>query len=363
MLPNEAQDYETGISHFKSYALSGERVQEHVVPSTVEKSEQSRLDYYDVVGHGHLMKYITASAAGAHNILMIGPPGCGKSMIAKRLPSILPELTKDEAIEVMAIQSVSGSLGVDHGNLTRPFRAPHYNTSPNAIIGGGTYAMPGEISLAHNGVLFLDELPEFSRQTIDALRQPLEDHVVTIARVKQSNTFPANFMLVAAMNPCRCGHYGTGACKCSPTEVRKYRQRISGPIYDRIDIQKYLSKVDVMKKHDDSERMHSADIRDQVLQARAIQEKRFKDVLGVSTNAQMETMHIKTFCKLDSECETLMENTYAKYPFSVRSYNKIMNLSRTFADIGGSEKIRKEDVISALMARDLDKEDAMRLGD
>ncbi|MBE0450946.1 MAG: ATP-binding protein, partial [Clostridia bacterium] len=172
-----------------------------------------------------------------------------------------------------------------------------------------------------------------------------------------------NFMLVAAMNPCRCGHYGTGACKCSPSEVRKYRQRISGPIYDRIDIQKYLGKVDVMQKHDDSKRMRSADIRKQVLEARAIQERRFKDVPGVSTNAQMETMHIKRFCKLDSECETLMENTYAKYPFSARSYNKIMNLSRTFADIGGSDKIRKEDVISALMARDLDKEDAMRLGD
>jgi magnesium chelatase family protein len=231
------------------------------------------------------MKYITAAAAGAHNMLMIGPPGCGKSMIAKRFPSILPDLTKDEAIEVMAIQSVSGTLGDYKGSLTRPFRAPHYNTSPNAIIGGGTYAMPGEISLAHNGVLFLDELPEFSRQTIDSLRQPLEDHVVTVARVKQTNTYPANFMLIAAMNPCKCGHYGTGACKCSPSDVRKYRQRISGPIYDRMDIQKYLGKVDVMKRELDDDRLSSADIRLRVLEARRIQEVRFKDIPGIRTNA------------------------------------------------------------------------------
>jgi len=338
-------------------------IYEHTLEKVDHMSEPSRFDFIDVVGHGHMMKYITAAAAGAHNMLMIGPPGCGKSMIAKRFPSILPDLTKDEAIEVMAIQSVSGTLGEYKGSLTRPFRAPHYNTSPNAIIGGGTYAMPGEISLAHNGVLFLDELPEFSRQTIDSLRQPLEDHVVTVARVKQTNTYPANFMLIAAMNPCKCGHCGTGACKCSPSDVRKYRQRISGPIYDRMDIQKYLGKVDVMKRESDDDRLSSAAIRLRVLEARRIQEVRFEDVPGIRTNAQMESMHIKSYCKLDVECEALMQKTYEKYPFSARSYNKIMNLSRTFADMDGAKDIRKSDVVSALMARDLDKEDALKIGD
>lgn len=318
-------------------------------------------DFADVYGHDHIMKYITATAAGNHNLLLIGPPGCGKSMIAKRIPSILPELSEEEALEVMTIQSVAGLLEANKGSMIRPFRAPHYNTSPNAIIGGGVNAMPGEISLAHNGVLFLDELPEFSKQTIDALRQPLEDRCVTVARVKQTNTFPANFMLVAAMNPCKCGHFGTGICKCSNGDVNRYRQRISGPVYDRLDIQKYLGVVNIFEDRTGKNKISSKSIREKVIFARTIQYERFKNVKGIRTNSQMETKHINEFCALDNMCLELMEETYAKQSFSVRSYNKILGLARTFADLDSSSNIRREDLISALLGRDMEKENTLKL--
>ncbi len=316
----------------------------------------SQPDFIDVYGHDHIMKFITAAAAGNHNLLMIGPPGCGKSMIAKRIPSILPELSEEEALEVMTIQSVAGTIGDYKGSLIRPFRSPHYNTSPNAIIGGGANAMPGEISLAHNGVLFLDELPEFSRQTIDSLRQPLEDRVVTVARVKQTNTFPSNFMLVAAMNPCKCGHFGTGTCTCSPGDVLKYRQRVSGPVYDRLDIQKYLGIVNLFEKQSFSDKFSSKNIRQRVISARQLQTKRFKNINNIRTNSQMETKHISEFCVLNSECRDIIEKSYEKQAFSVRSYNKILGLARTFADLDDSTEIRQADIVAALHGRDLEKE-------
>jgi len=330
---------------------------------TESRALKSRLDFADVKGHGALMHYVMAAAAGAHNMLLIGPPGCGKSMIAKRIPSILPDLTEEEAIEVLAIHSVAGSTvhNNNHENF-RPFRSPHYNTSPNAIIGGGINAMPGEISLAHNGVLFLDELPEFSRQTVDALRQPLEDRIVTVARVRQTNTFPANFMLIAAMNPCKCGYYGSNNCKCSPNEVRKYRQRISGPIYDRMDIQKYMSKVDFMADSLESSSLSSTDMKNKVIAARNIQTKRFKGLSGIRANSQMDTQLTGQFCKLNSECQSYLNSAYEKMPFSARSYNKILNLARTFADLDAAENLRLTDIIAALMGRDLEKEEMLNIG-
>lgn len=313
-------------------------------------------DFKDVKGHAHLMRFVTAAAAGGHNLLLMGPPGCGKSMIAKRIPSILPNLDDDEMLEVMAIYSVTGLLKQQKILRERPFRAPHYNTSANAIIGGGANATPGEISLAHNGVLFLDELPEFSRQTLESLRQPLEDRVVTIARVRQTNTFPANFMLVAAMNPCPCGHHGNDRCQCSPFDIRRYRQRISGPILDRLDIQKFLGTVDFMKTELEVPSISSAEIKECVLKARKIQSERYKKIGRIRTNAQMESAEIIEYCQLDSEGTTVLQKAYERHRFSARTYHKILKIARTFADLEGSEHILKNHLVWALMARDLQKE-------
>ena len=229
----------------------------------------------------------------------------------------------------------------------RPYRAPHYNISLNALIGGGIHALPGEISLAHNGVLFLDELTEFSRQTIEALRQPLEDRVVTVARVRQTNTFPANFMLIGAMNPCKCGHYGTGTCICTPNDVLKYRNRISGPIYDRMDIQKYLSKVDFRSNAASGVKYSSKEMKEKVLRAREVQQARFKNIKGIRTNSQMDSKMNDEFCNLDDECQAFMSKAYEQTHFSARSYNKILNLARTFADLDESEVIRLSDLTAS----------------
>ena len=340
-----------------------ERRLKYKEPDLCPRKKQSKPsgDYAEVLGQNHMMGYITAAAAGNHNLLMIGPPGCGKSMIAKRFPSILPDLSEEEMLEVMIIQSVAGLLKDSQSLLSRPFRAPHYNTSPNAIIGGGTNAMPGEISLAHNGVLFLDELPEFSRQTIDALRQPLQDRCVTVARVRQTNTFPASFLLLAAMNPCKCGYLGSSQCVCSVKDIKKYRQRVSGPIYDRLDIQKYLGQVNIMALDQQTSSHTSADIKSRVIDARQIQMKRFSEYPDIRTNSQMESKHISKFCVLDSACRIRMQKAHETYNFSVRAYNKVLALARTFADLEQSEKIRESDLVSALMGRDLDKENALGL--
>lgn len=340
-------------------------IEKRIVYSSPELEDSTQmefddtLDFFDVESQDHMMKYIIAAAAGGHNLLLIGPAGCGKSMIAKRIPGILPDLSDDEAIEVMTIRSVAGER-IDKASIrTRPFRAPHANVSMNALVGGGTNAVPGMISLAHNGVLFLDELPEFSPQAIEALRQPLEDHVVTVSRVKQSNTFPANFMLVAAMNPCKCGEYGTSNCICTQASVSKYRQRVSGPIYDRMDIQKYMEKVDLLHAYADPDRMKSKEIKEIVTRARKIQENRFKEHAKIRTNAQMGPKEIKKYCNLSAECFEFMDEAHKDYQFSARSYNKFLAVARTFADLDASADIRKIDLVSALMARDLDREKNM----
>ena len=317
------------------------------------------VDFKEVQGQEAMIEYIVVAAAGGHNLLMIGAPGCGKSMIAKRIPTILPSMTEEEALEVSKIYSVAGMLnGRGHLVAERPFRAPHHNASTNALIGGGNHATPGEISLAHNGVLFLDEIAEFSKKTLEALRQPMEDQQVTISRMKYSNTYPANFMLAAAMNPCPCGYYGNIKCRCTDYEVIKYRQRLSGPILDRMDIQKYVQPVNFISLSSSFSGKSSKELRERVEFARNIQKKRFAKIKGINCNAQMGHSLIKECCQLEEEGYRLLQLAHDRFKYSARTYHKYLKVARTFADMEDSSKTRKKDVASALMARDLEKERA-----
>ncbi len=315
-----------------------------------------RIDFSDVYGHKDIMEYVIVAAAGNHNILLNGAPGCGKSMIAKRIPTILPDMTENETLEISSIYSICGLLKNSNLIVERPFRSPHYNASANALIGGGANAMPGEISLAHNGILFLDELPEFSRTTLEALRQPLEDRKVTISRVKFTNIFPANFQLVAAMNPCPCGNLGSDRCNCSHYDIKRYTQRISGPILDRIDIQKYMGRVNLFESRNEHKNLSSKAIKEIVEKARIMQLKRFENINDINFNGQMDSSHIKELCPLDSECLDLLQKSYEKFQFSARTYNKIIKIARTFADIDESSEIYRKHIIFGLMSRDLDKD-------
>ena len=302
------------------------------------------------------------AAAGGHNMLMIGEPGCGKSMIASRIPTILPTMSEEEALEVTKISSVSGLLRSNTGLLnTRPFRAPHHSASLNSLIGGGINAIPGEVSLAHNGVLFLDELAEFSKKTLDSLRQPMEDKKVTIARVNATHVYPANFMFIAAMNPCPCGYFGSKKCRCTDYEIEKYRRRISGPILDRIDIQKYVKPVDFFELTNQKSGRTSKELREKVEFARIIQKERYKDLEGINCNAQMSSALIKKHCAIEKESENLLRQASENFDFTARTINKLLRVARTFADLDGAKDIRKEDVINVLLARDLDKDSARML--
>ena len=313
------------------------------------------IDFSDVKGQDDLIEAIVLGAAGGHNILMIGEPGCGKTMIAQRIPTILPQMTERESLEVTKIHSISGLLDAGQGLVvTRPFRAPHHNVSLNALIGGGTFAQPGEVSLAHNGVLFLDELAEFSRSTLDALRQPMEDKRVTISRVNGTHSYPANFMFVAAMNPCPCGYYPSKKCRCTDYEIIHYRGKISGPILERIDIQKNVAHVDYFQLNSERSSHSSIELQEQVERARKIQQERFKDSEDVSCNAQMSTTMIQKYCKLDEECTAILKKASEKYGYSARVIHKLLRLARTSADLEGTERIRKEDIIRVLRCRDLD---------
>ncbi len=313
------------------------------------------IDFSDVKGQDELIEAIVLGAAGGHNILMLGEPGCGKTMVAQRIPTILPKMTEKESLEVTKIHSISGLLEAGTGLLKeRPFRAPHHNVSLNALIGGGSYAQPGEVSLAHNGVLFLDELAEFSRGTLDALRQPMEDKRVTISRVNGSNSYPANFMFVAAMNPCPCGHFPSKKCRCTDYEIIHYRGKISGPILERIDIQKSVANVDYFELNNHKSSHTSAELRERVENARKIQQERFKNDKQVNCNAQMTTTMIQKYCKLDEECTKLLRDASYKYGYSARVIHKLLRLARTSADLEGSKDIRREDIIRALGCRDLD---------
>jgi len=314
-------------------------------------------DFQEIQGQEAIIEFIMVAAAGGHNLLMSGAPGCGKSMIAKRIPSILPSMTEKEALEVTKIYSVAGVLKNRGALITeRPFRAPHHNASMNSLVGGGSNATPGEISLSHNGVLFLDEIAEFNKKTLDALRQPMEDNEVTISRVKYTNVYPASFMLIAAMNPCPCGYYGQQRCHCTDYEILKYRQKISGPMLDRIDIQKYVMPVDFIKLSDNSQGISSAQIRVKVEFARNIQRERYKDYEKVNSNAEMTPDLIKKFCILDNDSKKLLRMAFERFNYSARTYHKFLKVARTFADIDGAENISKNHMAKALLCRDLDKE-------
>lgn len=319
-------------------------------------STKPAVDFADVQGQDALMPYVVAVAAGGHNFLMSGSPGCGKSMIAQRMPTILPPMSEEEALEVTKIHSVAGKLPETDLIRERPFRTPHHNASVNALIGGGTHPGPGEISLAHNGVLFLDEVSQFAGKALEALRQPLEDQTVTISRVKASNTYPCRFMLIAATNPCPCGHYGHEACQCRDSEILRYRSKISGPILDRIDIQKNVAPLSFWDLTTPQSGTPSRVLREQVLAARQMQQERFRQLPGVHCNAQIPASLVKEYCVLETGGQRLLQAAFERFQYSARTYHKFLRIARTFADLDGAPTIRQQDVSAALLGRDLDKE-------
>lgn len=317
------------------------------------------LDFSDVKGQEHVKRALEVAAAGSHNILMIGPPGSGKTMLARRIPSILPMMTFEEGIETTKIHSIAGLLpGKKALVATRPFRSPHHTISSAGLIGGGTIPRPGEVSLAHNGVLFLDELPEFNRNALEVMRQPLEDAEVTISRAMMSLTYPSRFMLVSAMNPCPCGFLGdsTRQCTCSSNAVQRYMARISGPLMDRIDIHIEVPAVHYRELSATHDGEPSGQIRERVQQARSRQEIRFQQAKDVFCNAHMSTKQIRSLCRLGAESQSLLEMAMNRLGLSARAYNRILKVSRTIADLGGAEDILPEHVSEAIQYRSLDRE-------
>lgn len=325
-----------------------------------EHQYQFDIDYSDVRGQENVKRALEVAAAGGHNLVMIGPPGSGKSMMAKRLPTILPPLTLSESLETTQIHSVAGKLGADTSLIAqRPFRSPHHTISEVAIVGGGTTPQPGEITLAHHGVLFCDELPEFNKSTLEVLRQPLEDRKITISRAKYTIEYPCNFMFVASMNPCPCGYYGdpTHTCVCTPGQIQRYMNKISGPLLDRIDIQCEITPVpfkDISKANPGEP---SANIRARVIKARSIQTERYKDFHGIYCNAQMSERMIHQFAEPNQDGIEMLRMAMERLSLSARAYSRILKVARTIADLEESEHVTPQHLAEAIGYRNLDRGD------
>lgn len=311
-----------------------------------------KLNFSEIKGQASIKRGMEIAAAGFHNVLMSGSAGAGKSMIAKRLPTIMPAMSFDESVDVTKIYSVNGYLNSNCDLISkRPFRSPHHTITGTALVGGGMNPRPGEVSMAHNGVLFLDELPEFNKNVLEMLRQPIEDKVVNISRVNSSYIFPSDFMLVAAMNPCPCGFYpDIKRCTCSPLQIKKYQSKISGPLLDRIDICMQVNPVELKNLFDDSDSESSEDIRKRVEQARLIQNNRYKDI-NISFNSQLDGALVKKYIKLDNEIETILMDLLKDAEISARGFNRILKLARTIADLDNEEKIQKHHIIEAFFYR------------